>query len=78
MQIFLEDYKAHFYTNRLQVQAYYKATEGRAKKVLLPLMDENHPQHVATAKEVLKAEKCCFRLASPDPLVVQLLRCMCW
>ncbi|KAI0993831.1 hypothetical protein K3495_g14353 [Podosphaera aphanis] len=55
MQIFLEDYRAHFYTNRLQVQAYYKATEGRAKKVLLPLMNENHPQHVATAKEVLKA-----------------------
>ncbi|TQS34303.1 hypothetical protein Golomagni_05318 [Golovinomyces magnicellulatus] len=55
MQIFLEDYKIHFYTNQLQVQAYYKATEGRAKKFLLPLMNENNPQDVATAKEVLKA-----------------------
>lgn len=55
MKLLLEEHAFKFDTPAKQVNAYYASTKGRAKKLLLPLLAADHPQHVTSADEVIEA-----------------------
>jgi hypothetical protein len=55
MKYFIEEFAGNFQTDQEQVRAYFKATEGKAKKLITDRLDPEHPMALKTATEVLQA-----------------------
>ena len=55
MKFFIKEFGAKFQSDQDQIRAYFKATEGKAKKLILERINPQYPMCFTSADEVLKA-----------------------
>ena len=55
IKFFLKEFAGNFRDGQSQICIYFKATEGKAKKLILKRINPQHPMCFTTADDVLKA-----------------------